>query len=58
MLGFVGIALTYAVRKRHAHNAHIRINSIYEYADYALIENIWAYAENRNRICAYLHETA
>ena len=42
-------ALTYAVWKRHAHNAHIRINRIYQYADYA---------EKRNRICAYLHETA
>ena len=50
MLVYVGIcAYIYAVRKRHAHNAHIRINGIYQYADYA---------EKRNRICAYLHETA
>ena len=28
-------ALTYAVQKRHAHNAHIRINRIYQYANYA-----------------------
>ena len=43
-------ALTYAVRKRHAHDAHICINRIYQYADYAHIENIftdWKYM----RIC-------
>ena len=33
-------ALTDAVRKRHAHNAHIRINRMYQYGDYAHIENI------------------
>ena len=32
--------LTYAVRKRHAHNAYIRINRIYQYADYGRVENI------------------
>ena len=39
--------LVYAVQKRHA---HIRINCIYQYAEYVHIENICAYAENRNRI--------
>ena len=42
--------LVYAVRKRHA---HIRINCIYQYAEYVHIENICAYAENRNRISAW-----
>ena len=51
-------ALTYAVRKRHAHNVAIRINRIYQYVDYVHIENICMYAENSNRICAYPHETA
>ena len=41
-------ALTYTMRKRHAHNLHIRINRIYQYADHGHIENICAYAENRN----------
>ena len=34
---------TYVVRKRHAHNVHIRTNRIYQYADYAHVENICAY---------------
>ena len=49
-------ALTYVVRKRHAHNVHIRTNRIYQYADYGHVENICAYAQNR--ICRYPHETA
>ena len=38
--------------------AHIRTNRICQYADYAHIENICAYGEIRNRICAYPHETS
>ena len=30
--------------------AHIRINRIYQCADYAHIENLCAYAENRSRM--------